>query len=167
MSEAPRRRPVTDEPEGAGERPGCLKIAALLGIVIGIPVGVFGLPLALNSIFDEPTIAVGDRYLEGGLRIEVVSVETVAGPPRRVLVTLAVLAEEPWAPSLEDFELALVEPDERIAASSSDPRLSQIAEGRETTITLRFSVSQAGSISPEALHLTDPKVRFELPEPLP
>ncbi len=167
MSEAPRRRPVTDEPEGAGGRPGCLKIAALLGIVIGIPIGVFGLPLALNSIFDEPTIAVDDRYLEEGLRIEVVSVETVAGPPRGVLVTIAVLAEEPWAPSLEDFELELVEPDERIAAGSANPRLTQIAEREETTITLRFSVSRAGSISPEALHVADPKVRFELPEPLP
>lgn len=166
MSEAPRRRPVSTEPEGAEERSGCLRIAAILGIVIGIPAGVFGLPAALNYFFDEPTVEVGDRYDEDGLKVSVAAVATAEGPPRTVTITLDVTSETPWAPRLADFELELDSGD-RAVAESPEPTLSPFAEGETGTVTLRFVLTQAGEASPEALHVADPKVRFELPEPVP
>ncbi len=167
MSEAPHRRRVSTEPEGAEERSGCLRIAAILGIVLGIPAGVFGLPAALNYFFDETTVEAGGRYEHDALEITVVSTGRSEGPPRTVTITLAVLARESWQPLLRDFELELASGD-RITAGLADPSLPQLAAGEETTFALRFSLTEAQEESaPLVLHLTDPKVRFELPEPLP
>ena len=160
MTEPPRRRvPVAAEQSVRQERRSFFRIAAILGI----PLGVFGLPALLNLFFDEPTVPVNGAYSEDGLTIWVNSYEVDEGPPRVVTVTLAVRTSEPWSLGPQDVELELLEGDPVSVAEIAAPDVLQV--GKQGTIVFRFALVGADrDAEPKAVRLADPKARFELVE---
>ena len=164
MSEPPRRRiAIPDEPDVRSERRSFFRIAAILGILVGIPLGVFGLPALLNVFFDEPTVAVGGSWSEDGVTIWVEEWRVDEGPERAVTVTLAVRSIEPWRFRGEGVELELSE-GEPVAVEGVDAP-GVFEDGRLERIELRFALGGAdGEAEPRAVRLPEPKVRFALTE---
>ena len=163
MTEPPRRRvPVAAEQSVREERRSFFRYAAILGVIVGIPLGVFGLPALLNVFFDEPTVPFNGAYSEDGLTIWVESHEVDEGPPQAIAVTLALRTAEEWAFDPEGVELELSEGDNVALASFMAPDVFEA--GPPGTIVLRFGIEGADEVEPRAVHLTDPKVRFALTE---
>ncbi|MCY3645452.1 MAG: hypothetical protein OXH07_00565 [Chloroflexi bacterium] len=164
MTEPPRRRvPVAAEQSVREERRGFFRIAAILGVVIGIPLGVLGIPPLLNVFFDEPTIPVNGAYSEDGLVMWVESWEVDEANPERVTVTLRVRPTEPSTIDLEGFELELSKGNPILHKGLSEPLV--IEAGFEVMMTLNFDLSDAEEgAAPRALRLAEPKVRFALTE---
>ncbi len=164
MTEPPRRRvPIAAEQSVREERRSFFRYAAILGVIVGIPLGVFGLPALLNLFFDEPTVPVDGSWSEDGLIIWVESWEVDEGPPRLVAVTLALRATETSTLAPDAVELEMSEGD---PINLPWPRESSVIEaGFEARITLNFHLAEAeAGAEPLALRLTDPKVRFALAE---
>ncbi|MYK26928.1 MAG: hypothetical protein F4052_08300 [Dehalococcoidia bacterium] len=164
MTEPPRRRvPVAAEQSVREERRGFFRIAAILGVVIGIPLGVLGIPPLLNVFFDEPTVPVNGAYSEDGLTIWVESYEVDEGPPRSVTVTLDLRTAEPWAFDPEGLELEMSEGESAPLSSYAAPDVFEA--GPEGTLVLRFSLAGADEdAEPQAVRFPEPKVRFALTE---
>ena len=164
MTEPPRRRvPVAAEQSVRQERRSFFRMAAILGVIVGIPLGVFGLPALLNLFFDEPTVPVNGAYSEDGLTIWVNSYEVAEGPPRVVTVTLAVRTSEPWSLGPQDVELELSEGDPVSVAEIAAPDVLQV--GKQGTIVFRFAlVGAERDAEPRAIRLAEPKARFALTE---
>lgn len=164
MTEPPRRRvPVAAEQSIREERRGFFRIAAILGVVIGIPLGVLGIPPLLNVFFDEPTVPVNGAHSEDGLTIWVESYEADEGPPRSVAVTLRLRTAAPWAFDSAGVELELSEGDNVALESFAAPDVFEA--GPQGTLVLRFSLVGAdGDAEPLAVRLPEPKVRFALTE---
>ena len=149
------RRRVEPESEHRAARRGCLRIAAILGIIVGIPTGVFGIPAAFNYSVDHETVGAGVTYDGNDLRITVTVVTMDEGPPRSVVVTLSVDTDTTWAPSLDHFELELVTGD-RIDAVASDPGSLVFDGGREMELTIMFPLTWTQTAPPRALYLAPP-----------
>ena len=164
MTEPPRRRvPVAAEQSVREERRSFFRYAAILGVIVGIPLGVFGLPALLNVFFDEPTVPFNGAYSEDGLTIWVDSHEVADGQPRIVTVTLALRATQPSTLDLEGAELELSEGDP--VAFEASPSPYELAQGFDARIELTFDLSGVeDDAEPRAVRLTDPKVRFALTE---
>lgn len=164
MTEPPRRRvPVAAEQSVREERRSFFRYAAILGVIVGIPLGVFGLPALLNVFFDEPTIPFGGAFSEDGLTIWVEQYIDGQGPPRFVEVTLAVRGTWDWPLSHEGVELELSEGDPVAVRSVTTPEGLQ--DGRLGRIVLQFLLPEAQvGAEPIAVRLADPKVRFALTE---
>ena len=164
MTEPPRRRvPIAAEQSVREERRSFFRYAAILGVIVGIPLGVFGLPALLNVFFDEPTVPVDGSWSEDGLIIWVESWEVDETHPEVVTVTLALRATETSTVDLDGVELELSEGDAIALRWPSEP--SVIEAGFEARITLNFDLTDAeADAEPRALRLTDPKVRFALTE---
>lgn len=164
MTEPPRRRvPVAAEQSVREERRGFFRIAAILGVVIGIPLGVLGIPPLLNVFFDEPTVPVNGAYSEDGLTIWVESYDIGEGPPRGVTVTLGLRAAESWAFDPAGVELELSEGDHVPLESFTAPDVFEA--GPQGTLVLRFSLAGTdGDAEALAVRFPEPKVRFALTE---
>lgn len=164
MTEPPRRRvPVAAEQSVREERRSFFRIAAILGVIVGIPLGVLGLPALLNVLFDEPTVPVNGSWSEDGVTLWVESIAIAGEPPRSVTVTLAVRVAEPWTFNPEGVELELSEGDPVALHSSAVPESLQ--DGRLGRINLTFVLAGVDDdAEPRAVRLTDPKVRFALTE---
>ena len=163
MSEPPRRRvAIPSESRESSERRSFFRIAAILGVLVGIPVGVFGLPALLNVFLDEPTIPPGGAWTDGGLILWVESWEIDDGPPRSVVVTLALRTTEGWTMNLDGVELELSKGDPIVLEVLGEPLV--LAAG-EAKISLPFILIEAeDGAEPQAVRFRDPKVRFELVE---
>ncbi|MDE2932296.1 MAG: hypothetical protein OXS47_00330 [Chloroflexota bacterium] len=164
MTEPPRRRvPVAAEQSVREERRGFFRIAAILGVVIGIPLGVLGIPPLLNVFFDEPTIPVGGAYSEDGLVMWVDSWQVDEGPPRVATVTLSLRMTEAWTIDLEGVELELSEGDP--VPLTEVPPPYEFPAGFDARITMPFAIAGAGEdAEPVAVRFPEPKVRFALTE---
>lgn len=164
MTEPPRRRvPVAAEQSVREERRSFFRIAAILGVIVGIPLGVLGLPALLNVLFDEPTVPVNGSWSEEGLIIWVDSHEVTDSQPRTVTVTLALRATQPSTLDLEDIELELSEGDP--VPFDGPPEPYELAQGFEARIELTFVLAGVDAdAEPRALRLPEPKVRFALTE---
>lgn len=164
MTEPPRRRvPVAAEQSVREERRSFFRYAAILGVIVGIPLGVFGLPALLNVFFDEPTVPFNGAHSEDGLTIWVESHEVDEGSPRAASVTLGLRTAEPWAFDPEGVELELSEGDNAPLESFVAPDVFEA--GPQGTLVLRFSLAGADDdAEPRALRLAEPKVRFALTE---
>ena len=164
MTEPPRRRvPVAAEQSVREERRSFFRWAAILGVIVGIPLGVLGIPPLLNVFFDEPTVPVNGAYSEDGLVMWVESWEVDEANPERVTVTLRVRPTEPTTIDLEGFELELSEGNPILHKGLAEPLV--IEAGFEVLMTLNFDLSDAEEgAEPRALRLADPKVRFALTE---
>ena len=164
MTEPPRRRvPVAAEQSVREERRSFFRIAAILGVIVGIPLGVLGLPALLNVFFDEPTIPVGGSWSEDGLIIWVQSYELDDTQPRTLAVTLEFRATEAVTVDLKGVELELSEGDPIPLEAPGEPY--EFPQGFDVRITLNFDLSGVeDDAEPRAVRLTDPKVRFALTE---
>ncbi len=160
MSEPPRRRvAIPSESRESSERRSFFRIAAILGVLVGIPVGVFGLPALLNLFFDEPTIPPGGAWSEDGLTIWVESYYPGAEPSREAFVTLALRTPRGWTFEAEGVELELTQGDAVPLDRVTTP------EGEGGRLRLWFVLADADEDAElEALRLSDPRVRFELVE---
>ena len=164
MTEPPRRRvPIPVEQDVRAERRGFFRLAAILGVLVGIPLGVFGLPALLNLFFDEPTVPHGGSWSEDGLILWVESWSLEEGPPRAVAVTLALRSTQLRTVDLAGAELELSEGDPVRPAAPPPP--ATLRQGAEARITLRFDLAGADERAESlALRLREPKARFELTE---
>lgn len=164
MTEPPRRRvPIPPEQDVRSERRSFFRIAAILGVIVGIPLGVFGLPALLNLFFDEPTVPVDGSWSEDGVTIWVESWEVVEGSPRGVTVTLSVRSAEPWSFAPEGVELELSAGGPVAVDGVTAPDVFE--DGRLGRIHLRFVLAEAEEDAElRALRLSEPKVRFALTE---
>ena len=140
-----------------------MRVAAILGILVGIPAGLFGIPAAVDVFFGEADVAPGEVWRGDGLAISVESVVAGEGPRRTATVVLRVRAEEARTLELEGVELELAD-GERVPLDRPDgldpPRLDA---GVDETIALTFPLPDGGA-APRVLRLPDPGVRFELGE---
>ena len=140
-----------------------MRVAAILGILVGIPAGLFGIPAAVDVFFGETAVAPGAVWRGDGLAISVESVVVGEGPRRAATVVLRVRAEEARTIELKGVELELAD-GERVPLDWPDgldqPRLDA---GADETIALSFPLPDGGA-APRVLRLPDPGVRFELGE---
>ena len=164
MSEPPRRRvAIPTESRESSERRSFFRIAAILGVLVGIPLGVFGLPALLNVFFDEPTVPVNGAYSEGGLTIWVKSYEVDERQPRVVTVTLALRTAQSWTFDPEGVELEMSQGDPVVLDVSTGSHV--IEAGFEARIQLNFVLDEAEEdAEPRAVRLAEPKARFKLTE---
>lgn len=164
MTEPPRRRvPVAAEQSVREERRSFFRYAAILGVIVGIPLGVFGLPALLNVFFDEPTIPLGGAFSEDGLVMWVESWEFDETHPDMVTVMFSLRITEASTIDLEGVELELSEGDP--VPLTEAPPSSELPAGFDATFTMRFFLPrEAQDAEPVAVRLQDPKVRFALTE---
>ena len=161
MSEPPRRRvAIPAEPEAPAGRGGCLRVAAILGVLAGIPAGLFGIPAAVNFFYGETEVAPGEAWRGEAVTISVEAVRFAEEPPAWT-VTLRVRAEEDWTFEPEGVELEL-ENGGRAALDWPDGRAPpRLDAGADETIALTFPW-YGGRTEARALRLPDPGVRFRL-----
>jgi len=167
VTEPPRRRvPVAAEQSVREERRGFFRWAAILGVIVGIPLGVLGIPPLLNVFFDEPTVPVNGAYSEDGLTVWVESQRYDDAPPRALTVILAVRITEGapgWSLDLAAVELELSDGDPIPPAHVQSPAI--IEYNRLARFTLHFELADADEdAEPVAVRLAEPKVRFALTE---
>ena len=138
-------------------------MAAILGVIVGIPLGVVGLPALLNLFFDEPTIPVGGSWSEDGVIMWVQSWDVGETHPGTVNVTLMIRTTEATTINLSGFELELSE-GAPIALEES-PESGVLRPGFDLMVTLQFVLPGAqDGAEPRAVRLAEPKVRFALTE---
>lgn len=170
------RRRVEEPQESAEGRTGCVLAGAVLGVAAGALFAFFGLPPLLHHFFGETKVPVGATYEGDAKAIRVESVEVVEGaashldqpPPRLAVVTLTVRTNKIWNPKPSDFRLE-ADGRRRVDSLGAMPAypLSHLRFelGVERALSLIFPLSGRGAETPKYLHLSDPPVRFELPEP--
>ncbi len=164
MTEPPRRRvPVAAEQSVREERRSFFRWAAILGVIVGIPLGVLGIPPLLNVFFDEPTVPFNGAYSEDGLVMWVESWEFDETHPGTVNVTFSLRITEASTIDLDGVELELSEGDPVPLAEVPPPY--EIPAGFDAMITMPFELAGADEdAEPIAVRLREPKVRFALTE---
>ena len=178
QSPAPVRRRIEQSSEEKEKRSGCLMWGAVLGVLVGIMVGIYALPPILKHYYGEKVVAPGEMYRSETLRIQLGVVRPLAESSgeapagiRRVewVATVTVLAQEEWKADLTDFTLEFAELEdwqEAAVASGDLPEGLVFKPAMEQTFDLSFIVelpeAEAVTLTPEALHLSDPRVKFEV-----
>ena len=137
-----------------------MRVAAILGILVGIPAGLFGIPAAVDVFFGETNVAPGEVWRGDGLAISVESVMPGEAPPD-LTVVLRVRAEEARTLEVEGVELEL-DGGGRVPLDWPDglgpPRF---AAGADETLALTFPLPDGGA-APRVLRLPNPGARFAL-----
>ncbi len=169
----PTRIRVDDTvPEPDPARTGCLWIGGILGVIVGVIVTFFAVPSILNFFFPSETIAVGETFEDDKLTMRVKSVvrgQFLSGDYGYAL-TVAVHAQSSWKPSPQNFVLVLEDRAEIKAnylyTSPSGSEGGRVPQG-QSEVTLEFPAgSDADLADPDSLHLEEPPVKFELPDPV-
>ncbi len=174
----PVRRRIEQPSEDRAKRSGCLIWGAVLGVLVGIMVGVYALPPILRHYYGETKVAADEFYRGEGKAIRIATLgqaseplgEAAAGMRREdFFVTIVVVSEDEWQPKVTDFSLEMKELDEwqqAIDATSNGEPFDKVSPGIQTEIELHFVVEfspeEADMITPKALHLSDPRVRFAI-----
>lgn len=160
----PRRRRLETPGEDTGNRAGCLFLGATLGIIVGIMFALYGLPPILRAIYGEEDVAADEAYEGDGRLIRVLRVEREPDPERFV-VSLDVTNNKTWDLAPEDFQLEITTEEDWIPAlpPGDDPDTSlDFTLGQQRTLVLVFEAPTRVDARPVALHLADPRVRFDL-----
>lgn len=135
---------------------------AVLGIIFGIMVGLYALPPILKSIYGVEQVRYGEAYEDGGRTLRVLSVtETPREPAGAVEVALAPASVEPWQIDADDFEIELTD-GERLELLGSGGVGAIIDVGSAEQFLLTFPRLPGQDAAPAYLHLSSPRVRFDL-----
>ena len=177
----PVRRQLEQPSDEKTRRTGCLMWGGVLGVLVGIMVGIYALPPILKHYFGETVVAHDGTYIGGGreLRLDGVILTTPEGEPgpgMRIEAFEAIVigvAEEDWIIPRDHFTLEFEELDDwqPAIALNAQTGLTELhfSAGVVAQFGLRFEVEvpadQAGSLTVEALHLSDPRVKFEVAPP--
>lgn len=153
---------------------------AVLGVLAGIMVGIYALPPILKHYYGEKVVAPGEAWEGTGksLRLTDVIPMVAARQPaagmrvEAFLVVVSGNSDTPWDLELGQFTLEFVELDEwqEPVGLEGEPGASTLIwpPGTEREFGLRFEIeypeTAAEQLTPEALHLSDPRVKFEVPE---
>ena len=172
------RRRIEQPSEEKAKRSGCLIWGAVLGVLVGIMVGVYALPPILRHYYGETKVAADEFYRGEGKAIRIATLgeaseplgEAAVGMQREdFFVTIVVVSQDEWRPKVTDFSLEFNELDQwrqAIDATSGGQPFEKITPGSETEVELHFVVEyppeEAESVTPKALHLADPRVRFAI-----
>lgn len=153
-------------------------MGAVLGILVGIMVGLYGLPALLQSLYGERRVAAGEVY-EGDGRVIAVEAVGFASEPlgdaspgmqrHDVSLRLVITSNKTWRATLADWTLEVYGIETWIpAASATTDGAPGFAPplGRTSTVVLNFIVERPAGAGGQprlvALHLGDPRVRFAL-----
>jgi len=177
----PVRRRIEQPTEDQKKRSGCLIWGAVLGVLVGIMVGVYALPPILRHYYGETKVAADEFYRGAGKAIRVTQLgqaseplgEAAAGMGREdFFVTISVVSDADWSPAATDFSIELAELEnwsQAISAEVGGTPLRSIPARQETHVDLHFIVEfpidETPSVTPVALHLSDPRVRFAIDSP--
>lgn len=164
-SESPRRRRLETPRQNTEGRSGCIITGAVLGIIFGATFAFYGLPPILRSIYGEENVAAGEAYEDSSRTIQV---EYVQSEPGQVSVGLRVLVTGSWPVNNSSFTLELSDREEWVQAKPPTPARPETSlgfrNGEERQVVLVFDVNP-GDGDPEALHVSEPRIRFALPPP--
>ncbi|MGE3076716.1 MAG: hypothetical protein AB7N24_21820 [Dehalococcoidia bacterium] len=177
MTQQVRRR-IEQPSEEQAKRSGCLIWGGVLGVLVGIMVGVYALPPILRHYYGETKVAADEFYRGDGKAIRISNLgqaseplgEAAAGMRREdYFVTVVVVSEDEWQPKVTDFSLEFDELDQwrqAADATSNGEPFTTVPAATETEIELHFVVEfppeEADTLTPKALHLSDPRVRFAI-----
>lgn len=143
---------------------------------MGVLVTFLAVPSILNFLFPGETIAVGETFENDKLELRIVEVvraelEKDPGNDAAYVVLLEVNAKSSWSPRYDNFVLVLDDDTEIRAASTGRtsstehaPSKASVPQGR-SVLELQFSNGEPTLARPDSLHLEEPPVKFELPEP--
>ncbi|HJP40865.1 MAG TPA: hypothetical protein QGF35_04080 [Dehalococcoidia bacterium] len=180
MEEKTKQRVRIEQPgkESRQRRNGCLAAGAVLGILVGIMVALYGLPPILRAMYGEKVIDPGDERTVGGRTLSVSGFtvgrdELCLGipgcPAESIQLSLRVTVEDPWSPDTDDFQIEIAGIDTWIGAIDPiDGVLEtdlQFLPGETRTVILRFPLPlgfTAVETEPDSLHITTPRARLEL-----
>jgi len=153
-------------------RGGCLATGAILGILFGVMFALYGLGPILRHFYGEQKVQAGQAYVDGERRLEVaatrVGLDSAAGGTNVpvVFVTVAVDGFPENEPRPGRFRLEMDGVEEWVTPLPQLPSAEQPGPAA-AAIELRFSVPSGldpSTVTPVALHLEDPRVRFALDE---
>lgn len=177
----PVRRRIEQPTEDAAKRSGCLMWGAVLGVLVGIMVGVYALPPILRHYYGETKVAPDEFYRGDGKAIRVESLgqaseplgEAAAGTRREdFFVSIVVVSDAPWSPRATDFSLefeGVEDWQQAVDAKVGGEPLATIPPATEAKVQLHFVVElppeNFPTLKAEALHLSDPRVRFAVSGP--
>lgn len=144
-------------------------------------VGVYALPPILKHYYGEKVVSVNESYKGGGKSIILLDVsqaseplgEAAAGMRREdFFAHVEVHSNDDWRPLPTDFTLEFKELDDwqrAVTATVADQPLDTVIEHHETTIELHFVIEvpkdSTETLTVEALHIADPRVKFEVAWP--
>lgn len=165
-----RRRLQSANAQDTKGRGGCLATGALLGIIIGVMFALYGLGPILRYFYGEEKIEAGQAYIDGDRRLQVTG--TRIGPDSAdgglnvpvIFVTVERAGFPANEPRPARFRLevdgveAWILPLPQIASA-------ELPDPAATVILLRYSIPSGldpSTVTPVALHLEDPLVRFAL-----
>lgn len=159
--ERPRRR--LDTKKDPGPRGGCLLTGAILGIIVGLTFAFYGLPPILRSIYGETTVAYGETYNEDARQMTVLRSERVED---EFEVEMRIRSNRTWDVDYDHWSLEISGHDDWIEALPPDPARPETGMdfplGEERILLLRFPAPADAAAEPLELHLTDPRLGFEL-----
>lgn len=177
----PARRRIEQPTEDQAKRSGCLLWGGVLGVLVGIMVGIYALPPILKHYYGETVVAPQEFYRGEGKAIRLVSVTSIpvsggevrAGMQREDFeVAVIGVVQEEWRPAITDWTLEFEELEEWQKATGlldDTPDGFVFRAGSENEYRIHFTVwypeGEAESLTPEALHLSDPRVKFEIAPP--
>ena len=146
-------------------------------MIAGAIVTVLAAPAIIGFFFPTETIAVGETFENDKLTMRVRDVlreELEAEPETNAayVVRLEVDANSSWSPPYHNFVLVLEDGSEIRAESHGQsppteerPTNATVPQG-ESVLELQFSNGEPSLAPPDALHLEDPPVKFDLPAPV-
>jgi hypothetical protein len=133
-------------------------------------VGIYALPPILRHYYGEKVIAPGEVYSGDGKVIrllEVRSFERADVGLAFLVADIVVTAEADWELKAAHFSLELDGVDDWVGAVAAGEEASStvsVPAGVETSVSLLFParVSEGEAPTVEALHLSEPRVKFEV-----
>lgn len=159
---APVRRRLEPPPDPSKEgRTGCMAWGAVLGVLVGIMLAIYALPPILKSIYGTEQVAAGEALEDGGLTLRATGVREVeSGPAGAVEVTLEGSSVEGWDDRGREWTLELSGGERLPVLRDSVTTLRAAGEPAEFVLTFPRLPTQTAA--PLYLHLSSPRVRFDL-----
>ncbi len=171
-----RRRLEQPSAEKA-KRSGCLTWGAVLGVLVGIMLGIYALPPILKHYYGEKVVAAGETYEGDDKAIRLVDIRVTEIPDSSpgeglsfVVAHIVVRPDAEWEVRRDHFTLELDGVGDwvqAIALGDAADTVLTLPGGVETNLTVLFPgpENESAPLTPEALHLSEPRVKFEIEQP--